>query len=365
MTKSLLVTYFLWFFAGWTGIHHFYLGRDNQFLLWFQTFACFGIGWFRDLFRIPDYVAQANLDANFKRRIKHEILAVAPKENTKDARPTGTWTRLLGQLFFGYWYAIIVGGVMEDYGLPYSFLFATGFSLGWYTAGTAGYVSADLRRVFSYTAGCCIAGSILHLLVYGTHLENLTLLSAVPAYLAFRSSARFMDAEQQQEAVNKRESRGFCRRGFRNAMIHGLFLVCVTGSFIQNAKLEVEGETLKVKDHLKNLLNSPIWGEAADVFQEFRGHWQEEGWEQAWAHMASRVDIEGEGQAYQILGLEKGASLREVKSAYRHLAGKWHPDKNPNNPDAEAKFREIADAYNTLKNILKRRKHSSGQEPEL
>ena len=57
---------------------------------------------------------------------------------------------------------------------------------------------------------------------------------------------------------------------------------------------------------------------------------------------------------YKILGVEKSASAEELKKAYRSLAMKYHPDRNPDNAEAEAKFKELGEAYEALKDPQKR-----------
>src|SRR2546425_9400187 len=51
---------------------------------------------------------------------------------------------------------------------------------------------------------------------------------------------------------------------------------------------------------------------------------------------------------YEVLGLERNASADEVKRAYRKLAVKFHPDKNPDDPHTEEKFKELGEAYDVL-----------------
>ncbi len=60
---------------------------------------------------------------------------------------------------------------------------------------------------------------------------------------------------------------------------------------------------------------------------------------------------------YQVLGVDKKASPEEIKRAYRRMAIKYHPDKNPGNKEAEAKFKECAEAYEVLSDPDKRKQY--------
>jgi curved DNA-binding protein len=68
---------------------------------------------------------------------------------------------------------------------------------------------------------------------------------------------------------------------------------------------------------------------------------------------------------YQVLGVERSASEEEIKKAYRKLAAKLHPDKNPNDKKAESKFKTVNNAYQVLSDAKKRKLYDEFGEEGL
>ncbi len=72
---------------------------------------------------------------------------------------------------------------------------------------------------------------------------------------------------------------------------------------------------------------------------------------------------------YEVLGVEKAADEKDIKKAYRRVAMKYHPDRNPDDPDADEKFKEATEAYDVLMNAEKRAAYDrfghSGVDPNM
>ena len=66
---------------------------------------------------------------------------------------------------------------------------------------------------------------------------------------------------------------------------------------------------------------------------------------------------------YKALGVDRKASADDIKKAYRKLARQYHPDRNPDDPKAEERFKEISEAYDVLSDPDKRKKYDRGGSP--
>ena len=60
---------------------------------------------------------------------------------------------------------------------------------------------------------------------------------------------------------------------------------------------------------------------------------------------------------FKVLGVDRGADADAIKRAFRKLARQYHPDVNPGNKDAEAKFKEVSEAYEVLSDPEKRKRY--------
>ena len=69
------------------------------------------------------------------------------------------------------------------------------------------------------------------------------------------------------------------------------------------------------------------------------------------------MSVKGFRDYFEVLGVERGADADTIKKAFRKLARQYHPDVNPGDAGAEAKFKEISEAYEVLSDPEKRRRY--------
>lgn len=116
--KSIFVTYVLWLFGGFFGLHHFYLGNDLQAFVWFSTIGgYFGIAWIGEIFKIPEMVRDANEDPAFIEKYVN-VLRVYRK-------PQFSTSRFLFAVMVGYlWSQLFLLAIPQDKfgGINWSYL---------------------------------------------------------------------------------------------------------------------------------------------------------------------------------------------------------------------------------------------------
>jgi DnaJ family protein C protein 22 len=90
---NIVVAYICWVFGGPLGLHHFYLGRDKQAFVWWMSLGGFFLGWIRDLWRLPEYIYEANKD--------QRVRAIFQARIAKHPQPPWKIARFAGQMLIG------------------------------------------------------------------------------------------------------------------------------------------------------------------------------------------------------------------------------------------------------------------------
>ena len=141
---SLSKAYALWLLGGWAGVHHFYLGRHVQGVVWVTTGSMLGMGWLRDAFRISDYVRQANAEPEHEQYlVTYMRLAPVPLLNG---------SLMIGMAMLGTWYYYVVGGMAafifpEKYIAMAYIVGAFAMSAGVWAAGSCGRAACSLNHI--------------------------------------------------------------------------------------------------------------------------------------------------------------------------------------------------------------------------
>lgn len=334
---SLCVAYLLWLVGGFLGLHHLYLGRDLQaFLWWCIPGGYFGVGWFRDLWRLPEYVRDANSDPAYEREIKQKI-----KESESPPWKTARWMgmMLVGNVFGGLPSMAIPN--KDDLGMDLKLLGdllnPLGCAIGIWIVGNIGRWEGSLKHPL---AGCYLA---LPLQLYGINAGSISTL--LGAY-CFRRKWRKHKREQP-----------LWKRLLILSLCGSVYLSLWASFLYYNAEVVHNGDKIKLRDAVGNFIKSPAVQEFSRNLGVLWNNMLTNGFWSTWSKLVDSLDPLGEKNALKVLGLEKGASQEEIRARYRELTKQWHPDKVKQEEKAAAqeKFVEIQQAYERLSDIKSRR----------
>ncbi len=366
-----IFAYVLWLFLGLLGAHHFYLSRDHQGILWLTSFGgLFGLGWLRDFTSLPRYVREANEDPEYLNKIIFEM------QTRKRPSIWANLTRVLAQVLFGCFYrGLIIASLPEEYSSNGYIVFTLaplGSAFGTYMISNIGSV----RSHCWYS----LVGAYLGEVLFG-HCHLLLEVSfpslAVSVSMLF-STFGWQYNRRPRGSVNMVDGGGGrvrCCRGHccRRAAIWTLVFLVFSGLLVSavyfNASITTqEGETVKVREAISNFFKSPYWKQLKKSFwADFWGLWneyKENGWESAYHRLMVLADFQGEERSRIVLGVPANATLHQVKTRYHQLAKEWHPDRYASSSteqrtEAQEKFMEIKESYETLQKIYKKRKSRS------
>lgn len=334
---SVCVAYLLWLVGGFFGLHHFYLRRYKQaFVWWCFPGGYFGAGWFRDLWRIPEYVRDANSEAQHIRALKEKMKA--------NDIPPWKLARWMGMLVVGNMFGLLPGMAIpnkEDLGMDLSWLKPIlnplGAAIGVWLVGNIGRWEGSLKHP--------LIGAYCTLPLYYFGINGGSLTTIVGAYVFRR---KWRKIERDQTAM------------WRWALVLGVagaVYASMWGSYLYfNAEVVTQGDKIKLRDAVGNFLKSPLILEFRRSLGQHWAHLLEHGFYSTWTRLLDSLDPFGEKNSLKVLGLQHGASQEEIKSRYRELSKQWHPDKVKENKEAaQEKFVEIQQAYDNLSSMKRRR----------
>lgn len=346
---SLFIAYVLWFFAGWTGLHLFYVGRDEQYFMYLTTFGGFFFGWILDGWKLPNYVQQSSAIVKGELEI-HKI------RMKTDLKPSYFQIiRFVGSLCVAGLYGYITSSVVDAtsfssnesvHEIIYNGLYMLGASFGVYLVGNFGMHSGSFKEALKGA----FVGTILNWFYRDPEPDPESLNGGFVLLCSFIMFSRSRKWTTIEEHFNRRgnggpERVGTCKRFWR--VMGALFIfysMCFSGLYFHFETTDKEtGETTRLRDSIDNLIRSPIWGDLYSSISD--AYYSEATWESFFDAMSEGVDLDGENSARKTLGVSSDATWKEIKSAHRRLARELHPDKGGD----QTKFMEMQDAFERLK----------------
>ncbi|XP_048873070.1 dnaJ homolog subfamily C member 22 isoform X1 [Brienomyrus brachyistius] len=332
MAKRLLITYALWVIGGPLGLHHFYLGRDSHALLWLLTVGGFGVGWMREVFRLPAYVSEVNREA-VRDGVRH-----------RNSRPPPlSPVRFAGQVCVGIYFGTVALIALNSLHFFYLLVLPLSVGAGVHLVSCVGRETSDLQK----TLTTCVMTSPLF---YGSKLSPLPI-SLAASITAIRHR-RFKDplaANDPPESLGPRLYRlGLAWLAFSAPLGYCVFhnMTATLGYLVDCVSVILDALWFFpwLQGVLEYFLLLPY-----KVLRALTGAGlPEESWRKV-LEVLLREYSKREKEAMQVLLVREGASMEEITRSYRELVKVWHPDHNPRQmTEAQQMFIRIQEAYETL-----------------
>lgn len=353
--------YIMWATFGFSGAHHFLLGRDIHAFLWLSTFGGFGIGLLRDLWRLKEYINDANEEATYMKKLRE----TAEKHDRYWSVST-----FLGQASISLAYFFIFQNFpseVDDKMTKHFFkpLFdwdlcyvcgMIGQALGIYLAGSTGRIRSNFKLVlFAVFLGSAIEGK-----------QNASTLGFVFGIVVFRY---FSSWNWEPRHLHRRRK---VWRLFKLFLFTTIFWLATIRGTYHNVSINIrdstthESKKIKISEIVEKALDSVIFLELKKrviaVLPLLLANW----WQpQSWWSILLNFET-GEVQAYNELNMHgcllgnKGCDYGEVKRNYYELSREYHPDKVGTDVkrklETEDKMMKINSAYEVLTKLHKKSK---------
>lgn len=344
----IVIAYLCWLFGGPFGLHHFYLGRDKHAFVWWMSLGGLLVGWFRDLWRLPEYLYEANKDPR--------VRAVFRARTQLQAKPPWKIVRFAGQMLIGaimaYLFRLSIPEfVLEnmEFGLGKVFMVVLpimGAATGVYLVTSIGIQKVAMKW--------CIIGAAVS--TPWLLLENQSIIVAP----LFASLAANYKAEWD---IEKEPPSGVCtffKRVFILSLCGCIYISLWTSVIYFNMHVTTsDGMKVPVYEAIGNFFESPAWKDFKKTLDDLYQFCQVNGWDTCYQQLIEHMDPTGEAHAYKVLGFDGvKAHPDEIQPRCRKLSRKYHPDKfktAEEKQEAQEKFIEIQKACDILNQMRKRR----------
>ncbi|KAJ8397059.1 hypothetical protein AAFF_G00011130 [Aldrovandia affinis] len=334
MAKGVVTAYALWLVGGPLGLHHLYLGRDSHALLWLLTLGGFGVGWARELFRIPAYVGEANREAAGRTMRRHQ------------ARPPAvSLARFTGQVCVGIYFGVVALISLSSLGFFHLIVLPLSVGAGVHLVSCVGQETSDLWKTLT---ACLITSPIF----YGSTLAFLPI--SLAASVVAAQHRHFKQPRSTNIPPEPLVSRLYCLGlawlAFSAPLGYCVFHNTTATLYYLSDCVTTVLDALWFFPWLRGLLEYLLLlpYRVLCTVTGGGGGGAEEAWRKV-LEILLRDYSQREKEALELLSVSEKASLEEITHSYRNLVKVWHPDHNPNRvQEAQQMFIQIQEAYETL-----------------